>query len=343
MTFLAPEWLSAALGLAAAGALAAPWAARRARRALARYADPAGAGPRLPGAGRRAALGTALVAAGAAALALALAGPLHGREGRQTAARGADVVLAVDVSPSMGATDVKPSRLERAVHRAEALLGRLGGHRVALVAFSGDAEVLVPLTLDREAVHLGLAALEPGLIPHRGSSLEAAVDAAGKALGAGAGVGRAMVVLSDGEQTAGSLERAVADARAEGVRVYAVGVGEAAGAPIPEHDAAGRLTGYKRDPNGNPVRTRLDAKALARLAGETGGSYHVAGLAGDETAAVADAVGRLGAEEGKALDLARPSNRYRWPLAAALLLLAAEPLLAPGRRAAARETEAEAA
>lgn len=333
MSFLTPHWLGAALALGVAGALAVPWAWHRKRRQLARYAAPPQVARVLAGAGRRAALKTALTAAAWCALALALAGPLLGRTVERATARGADLVLAVDVSPSMGATDVKPSRLARAVHRAEDLLDRLGGHRVALVVFSGDADPVVPLTLDRGAVRLGLSALEPGLVPHRGSSLEAAVAAARRAFGGPSDAGRALVMLSDGEATAGSLDRAVAAAKGAGIHVYAVGVGEGSGAPVPEFDETGRLTGYKRDGNGNLVRTRLQAAALERLAAATGGSYQSAGLTGDEVARIADAIGRLGQGEGAEDRLARPENRYQWPLGLAVALLAAELLLPGARRA----------
>jgi Ca-activated chloride channel family protein len=339
MSFLNAHWLGAALVLGLAGALAVPWAWHRKGRQLARYAAPPQVARVLVGAARRAGLKTGLTAASLSALALALAGPLYGTAEERATARGADVVLAVDVSPSMGATDVKPSRLDRAVRRAEALVDRLGGHRVALVVFSGDADPVVPLTLDRGAVRLGLSALEPGLVPHRGSSLEAAVDAARRAFGKRNDAGRALVVLSDGEITSGSLGQAVAAAKAADIHVYAVGVGEASGAPVPVFDDTGRLTGYKRDAGGNLVRTRLEADALERLAAATGGSFHLAGLTGDEVGQIATAIGHLGQGKGAEDRLARPENRYQWPLGLALALLAAE-LLLPGARRAHREKTA---
>jgi Ca-activated chloride channel family protein len=332
VAFLSQHWLTAAGVLALAGLVGLRWAAWRRRRDLARYADPAWLAGRVAGTVRRASAKTGLVAAGLALVALALAGPLYGERREEVTARGADVVLAVDVSPSMGAADVKPSRLDRAVRRTEALLNRLGGHRVALVAFSGDADPVVPLTLDRDAVRLALGVLEPGTIPRRGSSLEAAVAAAARAFGEPDGAGRALVVLSDGEATAGSLERAVTRADNAGIRVYAVGVGETAGAPIPVRDADGRLTGYKRDKNGNLVRSRLEPQALARLAAATGGTYATAGLDGGEVGRIAEAIHALAGGEGKTAALARPDNRYQWPLGAGLLLLAAELLLPAGRR-----------
>jgi Ca-activated chloride channel family protein len=332
LNFLSPPWLGAASLLLLAGALAARWAARRRARDLVRLSGPGGAPA---AASRRAAAKTVLTAAALAALALGLAGPLYGHRDVQLAARGADVVLAVDVSPSMGATDAKPSRLRLAVHRAGELLDALPGHRVALVAFAGGADTLVPLTLDHDAVRMGLEALAPGMVPKGGSSLEAGLTAAAEAIRDGGG-GGAVVLFSDGEATAGDLDRAVRAARKAGTPVFALGVGGTAGAPVPVHDATGALTGYKRDRDGKVVTSRLDRAPLRELARATDGTYHDAALSGDGTASVATALRALKPQAGALAHIARPEDRYQWPLAAALGLLVAELLLPgmPRRRAA---------
>jgi len=335
--FLSPPWLGAAGLLLLAGAAAARWAARRRARDLARFGLAGVPGPNGPAASgaRRAAAKTALTGLALAAVALALAGPLYGHREVQLAARGADVVLAVDVSPSMGATDAKPSRLRLAVHRAGELLDALPGHRFALVAFAGGADTLVPLTLDHDAVRMGLEALAPGMVPKGGSSLEAGLTAATGAIRDGGG-GGAVVLLSDGEATAGDLDRAVRAARKAATPVFPLGVGGTAGAPVPVHDATGALTGYKRDRDGKVVTSRLDRGPLRELAEATGGTYHDAALNGGGTAAVAEALRTLAPQAGATERIARPEDRYQWPLAAALLLLTAE-LLVPGaarRRAA---------
>jgi Ca-activated chloride channel family protein len=332
LNFLSPPWLGAAGLLLLAGALAARWAARRRARDLVRLSGPGGAPA---AASRRAAAKTVLTAAALAALALGLAGPLYGHRDVQLAARGADVVLAVDVSPSMGATDAKPSRLRLAVHRAGELLDALPGHRVALVAFAGGADTLVPLTLDHDAVRMGLEALAPGMVPKGGSSLEAGLTAAAEAIRDGGG-GGAVVLFSDGEATAGDLDRAVRAARKAGTPVFALGVGGTAGAPVPVHDATGALTGYKRDRDGKVVTSRLDRAPLRELARATDGTYHDAALSGDGTASVATALRALKPQAGALAHIARPEDRYQWPLAAALGLLVAELLLPgmPRRRAA---------
>jgi len=325
LTFLSPSWLGGAALLLVAGVIAARWAARRRARDLARLAGPAGASPP---AARRAGLKTSLVAMALAALALGLAGPLYGHKDVQIAARGADVVLAVDVSPSMGATDSKPSRLRLAVHRAGELLHALPGHRVALVAFAGGADTLVPLTLDHDAVRMGLEALAPGMVPKGGSSLEAGLTTAAEAIRDGGG-GGAVVLFSDGEATAGELDRAIRAATKADTPVFALGVGGTAGAPVPVHDATGALTGYKRDKDGRVVTSRLDRGALRSLAHSTGGTYHDANLGGRGTDAVAASLRALAPQAGALAHIARPEDRYQWPLTAALALVVAE-LLLPG-------------
>lgn len=329
MTWLHPPWLGVGVLLALAGVLAARWARARRRRDLGAYlgpAGPAGRAPHVAGAPGRAALRTGLTAAGLAALAAALAGPLHGAHEETVVARGADVVLAVDVSPSMGAADAKPDRLRLAVHRAGALLDALPGHRVGLVAFSGGADVLVPLTLDHDAVRMGLEALEPGMVPRRGSSLQEGLTAAAGAL-RDAGGGGAVVVLSDGEATEGDIDRAIRAARRADAVVFALGVGATAGAPVPERDPRGVLTGYKRDKDGHVVTSRLDRAPLESLATATGGTYHDGALGQDGTASVAAALRDLNPASADAARVARPEDRYQWPLAAAFLILAVDLLM----------------
>jgi Ca-activated chloride channel family protein len=140
-----------------------------------------------------------------------------------------------------------------------------------LVAFEGEAYPLVPLTLDADALGLFLETVEPGIVPAPGSSL-----GTGLAKGLEAFVdkdrrNKAMILVSDGEDLAGEVEQAVARAKEAGVVVFTVGVGTEAGQPVPEMDADGRVTGYKRDEAGNPVVSRLDTTTLEAIARGTGG------------------------------------------------------------------------
>ncbi len=329
MTFARPEWLL----LVAVAALLAPLGAVLARRrmagALAAYADDRQIEAMLNGARHRAVRRWLLLGGALAALGLALAGPLYGERAVTVQPRGADVVVALDVSLSMAATDIKPNRLARSIHRIEDLMTALAGYRVGLVLFSGSAFPAVPLTLDRGALALSLSAVEAGMIPNPGSSLEAAVTMAAKVFGDPGDGGRALVIVSDGESTAGSVAAAVKRAKRAKMTVYAIGVGGAAGAPIPRYDRNGRMIGYKRDRAGQRVLTRLDPAGLKRLAGATGGIYLESTLAGDEVGQIATAVATLEQTEAEAAERSHLENRYQWPLGLALLLLLLEAALPP--------------
>jgi len=210
-------------------------------------------------------------------LGAALARPRWGRTTETAERRGTDVVLVVDTSASMRAADVSPSRFALARQAAQSLLSRLGSDRAALIACEGEAQALVPLTLDAAAVGLFLDAMEPGMGPKPGTSIASGLAAAADLFPAGSAGGKNVVVFSDGEDLEGGVNAAIARAKAEGITVHTVFVGavNGSGAPVPDLDAAGRTSGFKSDEKGQPVLSKADPDLLRRLAAETGGSFTV--------------------------------------------------------------------
>ena len=312
------------------------WAAWQRREALRRFGD-AGLVERLAAAvsPRRRRWKAAFVALGVLLVALALAGPRFGTTLREIEREGVDLVIALDVSLSMQAEDVAPSRLERAKNEIKGLLGELRGDRVGLVLFAGDAFIQCPLTVDYSAVRLFLDVAEPSLIPTPGTDFGAAVRAAVEAFDVqgteAAERTRALLIVSDGENHIAEAEAVAEEARRAGVVVFAAGVGETEGAPIPITQGAGRTT-YKRDRDGRVVATRLEEAALRSLA-ENGAYYRVART----SSSLPDLVGDLGRLERTAFGtetFEEYEERYQWPLALALLLLGAERLVSHRRRAA---------
>jgi len=228
--------LLAVLLLALLGALALV----RRRRALARAAG--ASAPRLAPAANRtrpaARLGLSLL--GLALLAVALSRPQCGTRSEIARRYGVDLVVVLDASRSMLAEDVRPDRLARAKLELGALLDGLAGDRVGLVVFAGEAFVACPLTTDYAAARLFLRSVEPDALPRQGTALAQALERAREALDLPEGAARARVVLvvSDGEDHEGgtaSAARALADA---GVRIFALAVGTAAGAPVPPRAGA---------------------------------------------------------------------------------------------------------
>ena len=319
--FKAPLWLILAVpALAAAWVLSAWAAARRARAAdalgkastLAKITEAAGA---------RRTLSTRLRLSALALLLAALAGPQWGVELVETRASARQVVIAVDVSLSMNAQDIKPSRLDRAKESLSLLLDQLRGERVAVVAFAGEAHVVCPLTHDIEAAKQLLSALEVGAVPTPGTAIGSAIRTGSALIGRFTGA-KTLVLLTDGEDHKSDPLGAAREAAASGVKVFAVGIGTADGEPIPIEGG-----GYKKDAKGSTVISRLAEEPLAQAAQASGGAYFRSSPGMDE---IAEIVGRIksgDSSQGLAGAASRWRNRYAWPLALAFLLICLEMVL----------------
>lgn len=264
-----------------------------------------------------------LVAAALGLMGFAMAGPQWGAQEVEEQTRALNVILALDISESMWAEDLRPNRLERQRLESRRLVNELSGHRVGLVAFAGSAYLMSPLTIDHGALHLFLDALDPTMAGTPGSSLAAAIRGGLELLSEDAGEGDgAIVILSDGESHDREREvleaaRAAAAAR---VRVYGVGIGRERGDPIPLHDRLGeRIGGYKRADGDEVVLTRLMREPLASAAQSTGGIWTRADEGG--VSRVLAALSELERGRGEVLRGVRWTPRFQWFVAGALLLL----------------------
>ncbi len=309
-----PEWMAPVATAIAALALLALVSFARARRRAGRLLG----SPRwVPRANllRDLALVAALAAAGAALL-----GPHAGMRSVRVSGSGVDVVLLLDVSRSMDARDVPPSRLDRARALASRVLATLGpDDRAALAAFAGRGVLLTPLTPDLDALAEMLASLDSELIEPGGSDLGAGVAAAGAAFEASSERPRVLLALADGEDVDARADSGASAALRAGARVVSVALGSEAGAEVP--DGAATL----RDRRGRPVVSRRDAGRLAALATATGGASFVGNRWGDvDERALLAAVRRDAARsQGGTVERRVPATRVA-PLAAlafALLIL----------------------
>lgn len=333
MSFASPSWLWLLTALVPL-MLLEWWRIRRADEALQRLV---GTRPhhvllsqRRPGQRR---LGIALRAGATALLVIGAAGPEWGREVVRRSASGSDVVLLIDVSASMDVRDVPPSRLEEARREALAVLDRLTGSRVGVVAFAGDAVRLCPLTLDRGAVRLVLESITSSAVSEPGSDLGRGLRMAARMLPGGRRTEQVIVVWTDGEDLERGAGDAIEDLARSGYRVLAVGAGTRAGDVVPALDDQGRAVDVKRDENGGPVRSRLDEDLLRRLARRTGGAYFSASRTGGELPRLLAALGSVSrGDRGQHL-VERPVPRFPWFAAVAALLLALELGRARRRRA----------
>jgi Ca-activated chloride channel family protein len=301
-----------------------------------------------------------LIVIGVALTALALARPQT--EGEKVwKQRGIDILVAIDFSKSMLARDVYPSRIELAKLDADTLVDEFFGDRVGLAAFGGEA-IHYPLTTDHEAVKMLYHGLDPrDLAP--GTDIGEAVRTARcllrydvpdadcaylRSAHGGAPLdseprpttetidrGRAVVVFTDGEDTEGHAKAEIDRAAQLGIEVYLVGVGTKAGARIPEYNAAGELTGWKKAVDGGTYQTtRLDEPALKELAKAAGGEDHYlyADPRGFNVEGVVKALGRL--KEGNLEERTEsiPSEAYHFLLFPAFMALVIEACLSERRR-----------
>ena len=252
-------------------------------------------------------------------------GPALGVSQRAVRTAGKDVWLLVDVSRSMDAPDVAPSRLLRAQAELRELVARFPADRLGLVIFGAEAVVQCPLTYDQEAVQTFIGTLRTSLLPPGPTTLRAPLElvlsrlAATPVAPAAPGAlprATAVVVVSDGEDFGENLEPVLRELVRTGARVYPVGVGTDAGAKIPKPG------GFVADGQGRPALTRLREAPLLQLAAQTGGQYF--GLS-NQQAGLEPLLRALRTMPGPAeqvRSIAVADNRYRYPLAAALLLLA---------------------
>jgi Ca-activated chloride channel homolog len=322
-------WLLALLPFLAAGLALA---LRRRGRDLRAWCDAGllarmvpGLAPRMPW------LRAGLVVLSALFLILTAARPQMGSRVLAVERKGIDVVVALDLSESMRAEDLRPDRLTRARQGVESLLDRLRGDRVGLVGFAGDAFVQCPLTLDYAAARMFLRLMTPDMIPVPGTDLGAAVRVAVKAFDPKERKYKALVLITDGEDHGHDLDAAVREAKEQGVRIFAVGIGSEKGEPIPERGAGGQVRDYKRDASGEVVMTRLDPEVLKKICSETDGRYfdgNAGGLALDRLYAE---ISGMEQKEQKGWIALQYEDRYGYFAAAAFLLLALESMLAERR------------
>lgn len=253
-----------------------------------------------------------------------LLGPVRGWTERDVAQKGLDLVVCLDTSRSMLAADLTPDRLTRAKREVRGLLDELEGDRMALIAFSGDAREVTPLTRDRASLRGFLDSVEVGDNRKGGTDLAVALEAALALFDGRTGAHEGIVVLTDGEDLEGRGLEVAEEASDRGIRVFVVGIGTEGGAKIPIIDERGG-TRFLTDKAGNDVVTRLDGSTLERLAESTGGAY----LSTENAALPLETlyrsrISRLEGREDLSGKRKVPHDRYQWFALVALVLLAVE-------------------
>ena len=253
---------------------------------------------------------------------IALLRPQYGVIFEQVERKGHDIFIAIDLSQSMLAQDIKPSRLTHAKREVLGLIDDLKGDRIGLIAFSGDAVVQCPLTSDYSAVKMYLDFIEPNLMPVPGTDIASAIKKARLSFERLSKSNKPILILiSDGESFENDPIESAKVAAKKGISIYTIGIGTPKGEPIPQFDNNGKLSGYKKDKNGEIVLSQLDDQTLKEIASVSNARYFNSSLG----AFVMNQVYQeISYHEKKRLEdslLKFHQDRYQWFLAIGLLLL----------------------
>jgi Ca-activated chloride channel family protein len=204
---------------------------------------------------------------------LAIARPQYGDKKRSVVKESSEIVIALDVSRSMLAQDIKPNRLERAKTMVLKLIEENPGEKMGIIIFSGIAMWQCPMTYDLQALKMFLQSVETSSLPFGGTQISGAIILASKAVESRVGSSKAMLLISDGEDHDSKIVEALNTAKKAGLKIISIGIGARDGAPIPIKDEAGVIRDYVKDRNGKIVISKANSTLLKSIAHETGGKY----------------------------------------------------------------------
>ena len=202
-------------------------------------------------------------------LVIAVARPRYGTKKETMLTKGVEVVVALDISNSMMAEDITPSRLDKAKRLVSRMMTQASGNKFALIVYAGDAFVQMPITDDQVSANMFLNQITPSLIKRQGTNVGEAIDLACRSFSDNEKIGKAIVVITDGENHEGGAEEAARRASELGIKVYVMGIGTAKGGRIP----AGKSGEFLRDREGNIVVTKLNEAMAQSIAAAGNGTY----------------------------------------------------------------------
>lgn len=290
---------------------------------------------------RRQLIKNTLIVTAIALLLICLARPHWNYDWQEATQQGLDIVVAVDTSRSMLATDLSPDRLTRTKLAIRDLLLKARTDRLGLVPFAGTAFVQCPLTVDQEAFQQNVNILDVDIIPEGGSDLGAAIEAAASAFEEGEGSFRVLVLFSDGEDHHNRAVKAAEEAAKKDIRIFTIGVGTPGGELLQVKDARGNVS-FLRDGEGNVINSRLNEPLLQEIAAAAQGFYLPLGNPDSINLLYERGIAPLPRGELAAARIKRPIDRFQWPLGLAIVLLVFELFVSERRRVSRADVKAAA-
>ena len=252
-------------------------------------------------------------------IAFAIARPKWGLKQVEAKSLSSDIVVAIDVSNSMLAQDLKPDRLTRAKMVFKDLTEHLKGQRIGLIAFAGKAYWQCPLTSDMKVFEMFLSLLDTDTVPFAGTDIAQAINLACKSLEKIPSNTKAVIIITDGEDLEGNIKQAIDFAIESQTKIFTIGIGTDKGEPIPTYEN-GQFKEYLKDEKGKTVITKLDSSTLETIANATGGKYYNL----NQNPQLNGLIGRLNKldkTEGTANIFNNLEDRFYYPLSVAILFL----------------------
>lgn len=265
---------------------------------------------------------------------VAMARPQMGQGEVQAKSSGVELIIAVDVSKSMLAEDIKPSRLDHLRREMNSLLDQLNGDKVGLIAFAGSSALLSPLTTDYSSLKMFIDSISPESISTQGTIFLKALDEANSAFKRGGEessdenkVTKVVLIASDGEDNEPGAIAAAKKYKDKGMRVFTIGFGTEQGGSIPVRDQNGILKAYKKNKQGEIVVTKAKSKLLKDLASAGGGAYYHATVGGNQIKKFLSDIDKLEKAEFEVTTMKDYSEYFYFPLALAVSLALIEILM----------------
>lgn len=257
---------------------------------------------------------------------IAFLGPSFGDAKREIKSVGKDIMICVDLSKSMDAFDIQPSRIEKIKFELKKVVDAFSSDRIGIIIFSSEAFIQCPLTYDQNALDLFIETLNTNLVPSSGTDFGPPLRMALQKLEDQEGPrtnqkSKVIVLISDGEDFGDETEEIAKDIDNKDIKLFTLGIGTEHGSQI----YAGR--GYKTDQRGNTVVSKLNASSLKKLANQTGGQYFEINESGNDVARLISTIGKIEGETRDARLVDVSANRYFYFLMAAFVLLILDILL----------------
>ncbi len=254
---------------------------------------------------------------------LGLANPQIGSKLEKVKRQGVDVMIAIDVSKSMLAEDLKPNRLEVAKRIVSKLIDRLGSDRVGLIVFAGNAYLQMPLTIDYAAAKIFLKTVNTNIVPTQGTSISQAIALAQESFDQEQKKFKAMVLITDGENHEPGAITAAEEGTDNGIIIHTLGIGSEEGAPIPEF-SRGKRIGYKKDKNQVVINSKLEEDMLVEISEITDGKYFRVKGAPGETARIISELENMEKKDFEDRVFTDYEDQFQYFLGIAILLLLIE-------------------